>query len=208
MECVICRRPPAVPSVCIATAAALSSDGHANSTPQGSRTDWRCDAAAARSDRSRRSFCDRAAGESVAEIVGETIARRTEIVSLKFHTAVVKVSGAMWIQELNLMKSQILARVTASNWRRRRARTALRTRKTEPPRATEITHSAARSAQINRAAGAERSRTPQSIRAPDRSLGPRPAVNKCCAGYVLRRQCFLLSLSLSGRGRRETLSVG
>ena len=47
------------------------------------------------------------------EIVGETIARRTEIVSLKFHTAVVKVSGAMWIQELNLMKSQLLARVTA-----------------------------------------------------------------------------------------------
>ena len=46
------------------------------------------------------------------EIVGETIARRTEIVSLKFHTAVVKVSGAMWIQELNLMKSQILSRVT------------------------------------------------------------------------------------------------
>src|ERR1700688_3756520 len=46
------------------------------------------------------------------EIAGETIARRTEIVSLKFHTAVVKVSGAMWIQELNLMKSQILARVT------------------------------------------------------------------------------------------------
>jgi hypothetical protein len=46
------------------------------------------------------------------EIVGETIARRTEIVSLKFHTAVVKVSGAMWIQELNMMKSQILARMT------------------------------------------------------------------------------------------------
>ena len=46
------------------------------------------------------------------DIVGETIARRTEIVSLKFHTAVVKVSGAMWIQELNLMKSQILSRVT------------------------------------------------------------------------------------------------
>jgi len=46
------------------------------------------------------------------EIVGEAIARRTEIVSLKFHTAVVKVSGAMWIQELNLMRSQILARVT------------------------------------------------------------------------------------------------
>src|SRR6267154_6158274 len=46
------------------------------------------------------------------EIVGETIARRTEIVSLKFHTAVVKVSGAMWIQELNLMKSQILSRMT------------------------------------------------------------------------------------------------
>ena len=47
------------------------------------------------------------------EIVGEAIARRTEIVSLKFHTAVVKVSGAMWIQELSLLKSQILARVQA-----------------------------------------------------------------------------------------------
>jgi len=45
------------------------------------------------------------------EIVGETIARRTQVSSLKFHTAVVKVSGAMWIQELNLMKAQILARV-------------------------------------------------------------------------------------------------
>src|SRR5271166_1544353 len=48
------------------------------------------------------------------EIVGETIARRTEIVSLKFHTAVVKVSGAMWIQELNLMKMQILSRLRDS----------------------------------------------------------------------------------------------
>jgi hypothetical protein len=46
------------------------------------------------------------------EIVGEAIANRTEIVSLKFHTAVVKVSGAMWIQELTLMKAQILARVS------------------------------------------------------------------------------------------------
>jgi predicted nucleic acid-binding Zn ribbon protein len=45
------------------------------------------------------------------ESVGEAIARRTEVVSLKFHTAVIKVSGAMWIQELNLMKPQILDRV-------------------------------------------------------------------------------------------------
>ncbi len=45
------------------------------------------------------------------EVVGETIARRTEVQSLKFHTAVVKVSGAMWIQELNLMKLQILSRL-------------------------------------------------------------------------------------------------
>lgn len=45
------------------------------------------------------------------DVVGEMIARRTEISGLKFHTAVVKVSGAMWIQELNLMKPQILARV-------------------------------------------------------------------------------------------------
>lgn len=46
------------------------------------------------------------------DLVGEAIANRTEIVSLKFHTAVVKVSGAMWIQELNLMKAQILERVS------------------------------------------------------------------------------------------------
>ena len=45
------------------------------------------------------------------EAVGEAIARRTEVTSLKFHTAVVRVSGAMWIQELNLMKPQILARL-------------------------------------------------------------------------------------------------
>ncbi|HXZ88697.1 MAG TPA: DUF721 domain-containing protein [Candidatus Binataceae bacterium] len=45
------------------------------------------------------------------EAVGEAIARRTEVASLKFHTAVVRVSGAMWIQELNLMKPQILARL-------------------------------------------------------------------------------------------------
>src|SRR5215472_13178499 len=45
------------------------------------------------------------------QIVGETIARRTEVMSLKFHTAVVKVSSAMWIQELNLMRAQILARI-------------------------------------------------------------------------------------------------
>ena len=45
------------------------------------------------------------------EIVGEAIARRTQVASLKFHTAVVKVSGAMWIQELSLMKPQILSRL-------------------------------------------------------------------------------------------------
>lgn len=45
------------------------------------------------------------------EVVGEAIARRTEVSGLKFHTAVVKVSGAMWLQELNLMKPQILARL-------------------------------------------------------------------------------------------------
>jgi hypothetical protein len=45
------------------------------------------------------------------EIVGETIARRTEIVELKFNTAVVRVSGAMWIQELNLLRPEIIARL-------------------------------------------------------------------------------------------------
>jgi predicted nucleic acid-binding Zn ribbon protein len=45
------------------------------------------------------------------EVVGDGIARRTEVTGIKFHTAVVKVSGAMWIQELNLMKPQILERL-------------------------------------------------------------------------------------------------
>lgn len=48
------------------------------------------------------------------EVVGETIARRTEVSSLKFHTAVVKVSTAMWIQELNLMRPQILSQINAA----------------------------------------------------------------------------------------------
>src|ERR1022692_4134149 len=84
------------------------------------------------------------------EIVGEAIARRTEIVSLKFHTAVVKVSGAMWIQELNLMKSQILARVTQ-----------------------RLGDDAARDAEIDRAAGVEGSRVAQGVRAADRGVGAR-----------------------------------
>jgi predicted nucleic acid-binding Zn ribbon protein len=45
------------------------------------------------------------------EVVGDTIARRTEVIGLKFHTATIKVSGAMWIQELSLMRPQILARL-------------------------------------------------------------------------------------------------
>ena len=45
------------------------------------------------------------------ETVGEAITRRTEVASVKFHTAVIKVRGAMWIQELNLMKPQILSRL-------------------------------------------------------------------------------------------------
>ena len=48
------------------------------------------------------------------EVVGETISRRTEVSSLKFHTAVVRVSTAMWIQELNLMRPQILSRLRAA----------------------------------------------------------------------------------------------
>src|ERR1700756_4746573 len=45
------------------------------------------------------------------EVAGETIARHTEVASLKFHTPVIKVSTPMWIQELNLMRRQILAKL-------------------------------------------------------------------------------------------------
>jgi predicted nucleic acid-binding Zn ribbon protein len=44
-------------------------------------------------------------------MVGEGIARHTEVAGLKFHTAVIKVSMPMWIQELNLLKAQILTRL-------------------------------------------------------------------------------------------------
>ena len=47
------------------------------------------------------------------EVVGEDIARHTEISGLKFHTLVVKVSNAMWIQELSMMSRQILRELTA-----------------------------------------------------------------------------------------------
>jgi len=48
------------------------------------------------------------------EAVGDAIARRTEVVGLKFKTATIKVTGAMWIQELTLMKPQILDRLRAA----------------------------------------------------------------------------------------------
>ncbi|MFZ0890652.1 MAG: DUF721 domain-containing protein [Candidatus Binataceae bacterium] len=48
------------------------------------------------------------------EVVGEAVARRTEVTGLKFHVALIKVSGAMWIQELTLMKRQMLARLEAA----------------------------------------------------------------------------------------------
>jgi hypothetical protein len=48
------------------------------------------------------------------QVAGEAIARRTEIASLKFHVAVIKISSPMWIQELSLMKPQILERLRAA----------------------------------------------------------------------------------------------
>jgi hypothetical protein len=48
------------------------------------------------------------------QVVGDAIARHTEVASLKFHTAVIKVSTAMWIQELNLMRTQILRQLVES----------------------------------------------------------------------------------------------
>lgn len=48
------------------------------------------------------------------QVAGEAIARRTEVAALKFHVAVIRVSGAMWIQELSLMKPQILERLRAA----------------------------------------------------------------------------------------------
>jgi len=47
------------------------------------------------------------------EVVGDDIARHTEISGLKFHTVVVKVSNAMWIQELSMMSRQILRQLIA-----------------------------------------------------------------------------------------------
>jgi len=85
------------------------------------------------------------------DVVGPQIARRTEVDGLKFHTAVIKVSTAMWIQELNLMKPQILARLrerlgedTVRDLRfvrgnlSRRPRTPLRTLPRAPRHAIEL----------------------------------------------------------------------
>src|SRR5208283_3549313 len=60
------RKSPAMRLGMRAMRAALSWSAHADSTPQGSGTDRRRDAAATRSHRPRRSFRDRAAGESMA----------------------------------------------------------------------------------------------------------------------------------------------
>jgi predicted nucleic acid-binding Zn ribbon protein len=48
------------------------------------------------------------------QVAGDAIARRTEVADLKFHVAVIKVSSPMWIQELSLMKLQILERLRAA----------------------------------------------------------------------------------------------
>ena len=48
------------------------------------------------------------------DVVGPQIARRTEVDGLKFHTAVIKVSTAMWIQELSMMRLQILQKLTTA----------------------------------------------------------------------------------------------
>src|ERR1035437_8940954 len=61
-----CRKSPAKRVGMRAMRGALSWTAHADSTPQGSGTDRRRDAAATRSHRPRRSFRDRAAGESMA----------------------------------------------------------------------------------------------------------------------------------------------
>ncbi len=45
------------------------------------------------------------------EVAGEAIARRTEVKALKFHTAIIKVSSTMWIQELTAIKHAILTRL-------------------------------------------------------------------------------------------------
>jgi predicted nucleic acid-binding Zn ribbon protein len=45
------------------------------------------------------------------EVAGEAISRRTEVKALKFHTAIIKVSNAMWIQELTALKHTILSRL-------------------------------------------------------------------------------------------------
>ena len=78
------------------------------------------------------------------------------MVELKFHTAVVRVSGAMWIQELNRsLKPEILARLAArvgddavrdlrfvqGRLSRRPARPRLRTVARAPRRAVELPES-------------------------------------------------------------------
>src|SRR5260370_35866238 len=62
--------------------------------------------------------------------------------------------------------------------RRRRPRAALCEWTPQPSRAPEIAHRAARDAQIDRAARAQGSRAPRSVRAPDRSVGPLRAIVK------------------------------
>jgi len=54
--------------------------------------------------------------QDVARVVGETIARRTEVAIAQVpHRGGEGLGGAMWIQELNLMKMQILSRPARSD---------------------------------------------------------------------------------------------
>src|SRR6202167_2567608 len=155
----------------------LSWFGHAKSTPQGSGTDRRGDAAATRSDRPRRSFRDRAAGKSMA---GDR--RRNDRAAHGNRLAEIPHGGreSVGCDVDTRTQPDEVADTRAhdgSNRRRRGARAALRTGTTKPARAAEIAHRAARDAEIHRAARAEGPRSAPGLRTPDRGLGPRLTLN-------------------------------
>src|ERR1039458_5473678 len=164
------RKSPAKRIGMRAMRAALSWSAHADSTPQGSGTDRRPDAAATRSHRPRRSFRDRALGESMAgnRGRGDRAAHGNRLAEIP-HRSRESVGCDVDTRTEPDEVANSRARDTEAG-RRRRARAAICAGTAEQARAAETAHGAARDAEIDRAAGVEGSRVAQGVRAADRGV--------------------------------------
>jgi len=151
----------------------------------------RRDTAAARSHRPRRPFRDCAARQSMA---GDR--RRDDRAAHRNCLVEVPRRGRKSLRrhvDTRTESYEVAVTLThiGADWRRCRARPALRTGPTEPPGAAKTAHGGAGGAEIHRVARVKGSRAAQGIRAADRGLGALGTLEKphkvCKRGWLAKR---------------------